>query len=87
MLCASSGTSQGKGYAGVGEHVRILYRGRGKPASQKDANRAHAQLRSRRVGQCPAQDLAHPAQTPLPPLAAGQLAKTIHVLQAREIGG
>jgi hypothetical protein len=45
----------GKGYAGVGEHVRILYRGRGKPASQKDANRAHAQLRSRRVGQCPAQ--------------------------------
>jgi hypothetical protein len=84
MLCASSGTSQGKGYAGVGEHVRILYRGRGKPASQKDANRAHAQLRSRRVGQCPAQDLAHPAQTPLRPW---QVAKAIHVLQAREIGG
>ncbi len=35
-----------KGYAGAGEHVRIPYRGRGKPASQKDANRAHAQLRS-----------------------------------------
>ena len=35
-----------KGYAGAGDHVRIPYRGRGKPASQKDANRAHAQLRS-----------------------------------------
>jgi DDE superfamily endonuclease len=27
------------GYAGAGDHVRIPYRGRGKPASQKDANR------------------------------------------------
>ena len=35
-----------KGYAGAGDHVRIPYRGRNKPASQKDANRAHAQLRS-----------------------------------------
>ena len=35
-----------KGYAGAGDHVRIPYRGRGKPASQKDANRAHARLRS-----------------------------------------
>jgi hypothetical protein len=34
-----------KGYAGAGDHVRIPYRGRGKPASQKDDNRAHAQLR------------------------------------------
>jgi len=31
-------------HAGAGAHVRIPYRGRGKPASQKDANRAHAQL-------------------------------------------
>jgi hypothetical protein len=77
-----------KGYAGAGEHVRIPYRGRGKPASQKDANRAHAQLRSpgeranaelktwrilRKLRCCPWQ--------------AGQLAKAIHVLQAREIGG
>ena len=36
-----------KGYAGAGDQVRTPYRGRGKPASQKDANRAHAQLRSR----------------------------------------
>jgi hypothetical protein len=33
----------------------------------------------------PAQGLAQPAQTPLLPLAAGQLAEAIHVLQAREI--
>ena len=35
-----------KGYTVAGHHVRIPYRGRIKPASQKDANRAHAQLRS-----------------------------------------
>ena len=37
-----------KGYAGVGEYIQIpyRYRGRGKPASQKEANRAHARLRS-----------------------------------------
>ena len=65
-----------KGYHGAGEHILTPYRGRNKPASQKDANRAHARLRSpRRTRQRPAQDLAHPAQTPLLPLArraAGQ---------------
>jgi hypothetical protein len=35
-----------KGYAGAGDHIRTPYRGKNKPASQKDANRAHAQLRS-----------------------------------------
>ena len=35
-----------KGYAGAGEHIRTPYRGRNKPASQNDANRAHARLRS-----------------------------------------
>ena len=34
-----------KGYIGAGQHVLVPYRGRGKPASQKAANRAHAQLR------------------------------------------
>jgi DDE superfamily endonuclease len=33
-----------KGYTGVGDHVRTPYRGRNKPATQKAANRAHAQL-------------------------------------------
>ena len=42
-----------KGYAGAGGHVRIPYRGRGKPASQKDANRTHAQLRSPRNAPTP----------------------------------
>jgi hypothetical protein len=35
-----------KGFTGAGEHIRTPYRGRNKPASQKDANRAHARLRS-----------------------------------------
>jgi hypothetical protein len=35
-----------KGYHGAGDPVLTPYRGRNKPASQKDANRAHAQLRS-----------------------------------------
>lgn len=35
-----------KGYAGAGDHIRIPYRGRNKPPSQKAANRAHAKLRS-----------------------------------------
>ncbi len=35
-----------KGYIGAGQHVITPYRGRGKPASQKIANRAHAKLRA-----------------------------------------
>jgi hypothetical protein len=55
-----------KGYHSAGEHIRTPYKGRNKPASQKAANRAHAKLRGpRRTRQRPAQDLAHPAQTPL----------------------
>jgi len=51
-----------KGYHGAGDPVLTPYRGRNKPASQKDANRAHARLRSpRRARQRPAEDLAHPA--------------------------
>ena len=78
----------GKGYHGAGDPVLTHYRGRNKPATQKAANRAHAQLRSpgeranaqlktwrtvRKLRCCPWQ--------------AGQLAKAIHVLQAREIEG
>jgi hypothetical protein len=33
-----------RGYTGAGDHVRTPYKGRNKPASQKTANRAHAQL-------------------------------------------
>lgn len=35
-----------KGYIGAGEHVPTPYRGRGKPASPKAANSAHAKLRA-----------------------------------------
>jgi hypothetical protein len=75
-----------RGYLGE-DHIRTPYRGRNKPASQKDANRAHARLRApgeranaqfkmwrilRRLRCCP--------------WRAGQLAKAIHVLHVREIG-
>ena len=77
-----------KGYHGAGEHIRTPYKGKDKPESQKAANRAHAKLRSpgeranarlktwrilRKLRCCP--------------WRAGQLAKAIHVLQARETGG
>jgi len=77
-----------KGYHGAGDPVRTPYRGRGKPASQKEANRAHAQLRS------PAERANAQLKTwrilrklRCCPWRAGQLAKAIHVLQAREIAG
>ena len=77
-----------KGYHGAGNPVRTPYRGRGKPASQKDANRAHAQLRS------PAERANAQLKTwrilrklRCCPWHAGQIAKAIHVLQNREIGG
>lgn len=34
-----------KGYTSAGDHVRVPYKGKNKPAAQKDANRAHARLR------------------------------------------
>ena len=78
----------GKGYHGAGDPVLAPYRGRTKPASQKQAHRAHAQLRSpgeragaqlktrrilRKLRCCPGQ--------------AGQLAKAIHIRQARQTQG
>jgi hypothetical protein len=73
-----------KGYQGS-SYAKIPYRGKNKPQSQKDANRAHAKLRApgeranaqlktwrilRKLRCCPWQ--------------AGRLAKAIHVLQTRE---
>ena len=77
-----------KGYAGAGDHISIPHRGRGKPASQKDANRAHAQLRSpgeRANAQLKSWRILRKLRCC--PWRAGQLAKAIHVLQTREIGG
>jgi hypothetical protein len=87
---AASGlvTIADKGYIGAGDHVRTPYRGRNKPASQKAANRAHAQLRS------PAERANAQLKTwrilrklRCCPWKAGHLAKAIHVLQACENDG
>jgi hypothetical protein len=75
-----------KGYHGAGDHILTPYRGRNKPASQKDANRAHAQLRSpgeRAIAQLKTWHILRKLRCC--PWRAGQLAKAIHVLQAREI--
>jgi hypothetical protein len=77
-----------KGYAGAGDHVRVPYRGRGKPPSQKDANRAHARLRSpgeRANAQLKTWRILRELRCC--PWKAGQLAKAIHVLQTHEIAG
>jgi hypothetical protein len=75
-----------KGYHGAGEPLITPYKGKNKPGSQENANRAHAKLRGageranaqlktwrilRKLCSCPHK--------------AGQLAKAIHVLQNREI--
>jgi hypothetical protein len=71
-----------KGYQGAG-HARIPYR-KGKPESQKEANRAHAKLRApgeRANGQLKAwKILARLRCCP----GAGQIDKAILVLQAYE---
>jgi DDE superfamily endonuclease/Helix-turn-helix of DDE superfamily endonuclease len=74
-----------KGYIGAGEHITTPYKGRGKPASQKTANRSHARLRG--PGErANAQLKSWKILTKLRccPHRAGHLAKAIHVLQTRE---
>jgi hypothetical protein len=76
-----------KGYLGE-EHIATPYRGRNKPASQKDANRAHARLRApgeRANAQLKSWRIVRTLRCC--PRRAGQLAKASHVLQTREIGG
>src|SRR5262249_44548524 len=77
-----------KGYIGAGQHVLTPYRGRNKPASQKAANSAHAKLRApgeRANAQLKTWGILRKLRCC--PWRAGQLAKAIHVLQAREIAG
>jgi hypothetical protein len=73
-----------KGYQGAA-HAKVPYRGKNKPGSQKDANRAHAKLRS------PGEHANAQLKTwrilrklRCCPWRAGQLAKAIHTLQIRE---
>jgi hypothetical protein len=76
-----------KGFIGE-DDIRTPYRGRNKPASQKEANRAHARLRSpgeRANAQLKSWRTLRKLRCC--PWRAGQLAKVIHVLQTREIGG
>jgi len=77
-----------KGCADAGDPLLTPYKGRGKLASQKDANRAHAKLRS--PGErANAQLMSWPILRKFRccPWRAGQLAKAIHVLQGHEIAG
>jgi hypothetical protein len=73
-----------KGYQGAA-HAKIPYRGKNKPQSQKDANRAHAKLRApneRANAQLKCWKILRKLRCC--PWKAGQLAKAIHVLQTRE---
>jgi hypothetical protein len=73
-----------KGYQGS-TWAKIPCRGKGKPEPQKQANRAHAQLRSpgeRANAQLKAWRILRKLRCC--PWRAGQLAKAIHVLQLRE---
>ena len=76
-----------KGYIGE-DDIRTPHRGRNKPASQKEANRAQARLRGpgeRASAQLKSSRILRKLRCC--PWRAGQLAKAIHVLQAREIAG
>ena len=74
-----------KGYLGE-DRIRTPYRGRNKPASQKDANRAHARLRApgeRANAQLKTWRIVRKLRCC--PWRAGHLARAAHVLQAREM--
>jgi hypothetical protein len=74
-------TQADKGYQGS-TYAKIPYRGKNKPESQKDANRAHAKLRS--PGERANAQLKNWRILRCCPWRAGQLAKAIHALQTRE---
>lgn len=75
-----------KAYQGAGDHVLTPYKGKGKPESQKAANRSHAKLRGpgeRANAQLKAWRILRKLRCS--PNRAGHLAKAIHVLQNREV--
>ena len=76
-----------EGYQGS-TYAKIPYKGKDKPESQKQANKAHAKLRSpgeRANAQLKSWRILRKLRCC--PWRAGQLAKAVHVLQAREITG
>jgi hypothetical protein len=75
-----------KGYHGIGAPVITPYKGKGKPESQKAANRAHARLRGpgeRANAQLKTWRILRKLRAS--PDRAGRLAKAIHVLQDHEL--
>jgi hypothetical protein len=73
-----------KGYQGAA-HAKIPYKGKNKPESQKQANKAHAKLRApgeRANAQLKTWRILRKLRCC--PWRAGQLAKAIHALQLRE---
>jgi DDE superfamily endonuclease len=77
-------TLAGKGYQGS-SYAKIPYRGKNKPGSQKQANKAHAKLRApgeRANAQLKTWRILRKLRCC--PWRAGQVAKAIHVLQTRE---
>ena len=74
----------GKGCQGAAP-AKVPYRGKNKPESQKQANKAHAKLRApgeRANAQLKTWHVLRKLRCC--PWRAGQLAKAIHVLQVRE---
>lgn len=74
------------GYDETGQRVRTPYKGRDKPESRKEANRAHARLRGpgeRANAQLKTWRVLRKLRCS--PHRAGRLAKAIHVLQDREL--
>jgi hypothetical protein len=74
-----------KAYQGAGEHVLTPYKGRSKPDSQKDANRAHARLRGpgeRANAQLKSWKVLRKLRCC--PFRTGRIAKAVHTLQLRE---
>jgi hypothetical protein len=85
LACLRNGDTFGELAAGFGDPVLTPCRGRSKPASQQEANRAHAPLRS------PGERASAPLNTwrilrrlRCCPGTAGQLARAIHLRQARQ---
>jgi hypothetical protein len=74
-----------KGYTGAGEHAHVPTGAETSPPSCKDANRAHARLRSRATAPAQLKTSHILRKHPCCLRQAGQLAKAIHVLQTREI--
>ena len=73
-----------KGYQGAA-YAKVPYKGKNKPQSQKDANRAHAKLRApgeRANAQLKSWKILRKLRCC--PWKAGKIAKAIHVLQMRE---